>query len=65
MCKIMDTIYKRSLEHTKLKGSQKKEYQEKLNFTNQQLENLTNILKIKIRNVVDDVEDKVRLPINF
>jgi hypothetical protein len=65
ICKIMETIFKRSLEQTKIKGAQKKEYQEKLNFTNQQLENLTNMLKIKIRNVTDDVEDKVCLPINI
>ncbi|XP_025413801.1 transmembrane GTPase Marf isoform X4 [Sipha flava] len=64
ICKIMETIFKRSLEQTKIKGAQKKEYQEKLNFTNQQLENLTNMLKIKIRNVTDDVEDKVSKALN-
>lgn len=59
MCKVMEIICKRSLEQTNLKETQKKEFQEKLNFTNQQLINLTNLLKIKIHSVVDDVEDKV------
>lgn len=64
MCTVMEIICKRSLEQTNLKKSQKKEFQEKLNFTNQQLINLTNVLKLKIHSMVQDVEDKVRLPIN-
>jgi mitofusin 2 len=61
MLKIMETIYNRSQEQTHLKMCQKKEFQEKLNFTEQQLINITNQMKMKIHQMVDDVEDKVNL----
>lgn len=59
MFKIMETIYNRSQELRQLKMCQKKELQEKLNFTEQQLINITNQMKMKIHQMVDDVEDKV------
>jgi len=59
MFKIMEIIYNRSQEQTQLKMCQKKEFQEKLNFTEQQLINITNQMKMKIHHMVDDVEDKV------
>lgn len=55
----MEIIYNRSQEQTQLKMCQKKEFQEKLNFTEQQLINITNQMKMKIHHMVDDVEDKV------
>jgi len=61
MYKIMETIYNRSQEQTHLKMCQKKEFQEKLNFTEQQLICITNQMKMKIHQMVDDVEDKVNL----
>uniref|UniRef100_A0A2S2PK02 Transmembrane GTPase Marf n=1 Tax=Schizaphis graminum TaxID=13262 RepID=A0A2S2PK02_SCHGA len=61
MLKIMETIYNRSQEQTQLKMCLKKEFQEKLNFTEQQLINITNQMKMKIHQMVDDVEDKVNL----
>jgi len=57
----METIYKRSQEQTHSKMCQKKEFQEKLNFTEQQLICITNQMKMKIHQMVDDVEDKVSL----
>lgn len=61
MFKIMETIYNRSQEQTHLKMCQKKEFQDKLNFTEQQLISITNQMKTKIHQMVDDVEDKVNL----
>lgn len=61
MYKIMETIYNRSQEQTHSKMCQKKEFQEKLNFTEQQLICITNQMKMKIHQMVDDVEDKVNL----
>jgi len=59
MLKIMETIHNRSQEQTHLKMCQKKEFQEKLNFIEQQLISITNQMKMKIHQMVDDVEDKV------
>lgn len=61
MFKIMEITYNRSQEQTHLKMCQKKEFQDKLNFTEQQLINITNQMKMKIHHMVDDVEDKVSL----
>lgn len=57
----MEITYNRSQEQTHLKMCQKKEFQDKLNFTEQQLINITNQMKMKIHHMVDDVEDKVSL----
>lgn len=57
----MEIIFNRSQEQIHLKMCQKKEFQNKLNFTEQQLINITNQMKMKIHHMVDDVEDKVSL----
>lgn len=57
----METIYNRSQEQTNFKMCQKKEFQDKLNYTEQQLITITNQMKMKIHQMVDDVEDKVSL----
>lgn len=59
MFKIMEIIYNRSQEQTHFNMCKKKEFQDKLNFTEQQLINITHQMKIKIHSMVDDVEDKV------
>jgi len=59
MYKIVETINNRSQTHSKM--CQKNEFQEKLNFTEQQLKCITNQMEIKIHQMVDDVEDKVSL----
>lgn len=64
MFKIMETIYNRSQEQAHLKMCQKKEFQEKLNFTEQQLISITNQMKMKIHQMVDDVEKKVSKALN-
>ncbi|XP_050056979.1 transmembrane GTPase Marf isoform X2 [Aphis gossypii] len=64
MLKIMETIHNRSQEQTHLKMCQKKEFQEKLNFIEQQLISITNQMKMKIHQMVDDVEDKVSKALN-
>lgn len=59
MCKIMDVVYSRSQEQKNLKFDQIKKCQNKLNYTEQQLISITNQMKMKIHQMVDDVEDKV------
>lgn len=59
MVKIMETINKRSQEQTHLKKCQKKEFQDKLTFIEQQLIDITNQMKTKIHRMSADVEDKV------
>ncbi|VVC32473.1 Hypothetical protein CINCED_3A005529 [Cinara cedri] len=59
MLKIMDTIYNRSQEQKNLKLNEIKKCQEKLNYTEQSLISITNEMKMKIHQMVDDVEDKV------
>jgi len=61
MCKIMETIYNRSQEQTHSIMCQKEEFQEKLNFTEQQLKCITNQMEMKINQMVNDVKDKVSL----
>lgn len=61
MYKLMEIIYNRSHEQTQLKICQKKKFQDELNFTEQQLISITNLMKIKIHQMVDDVENKVSL----
>lgn len=65
MFKIMDVVYKRSKKLANDKISQKKELQEKFNFTEQQLINITNEMKMKIHHMVEDVEEKVSLQLNY
>lgn len=60
----MEIVYKRSQEQTHLKKCQKKEFQDKLNFTEQQLISITNQMKTKIHQMVEDVEDKVSFFVN-
>lgn len=55
----MEIVYKRSQEQTYLKKCLKKEFQDKLNFTEQQLISITSQMKAKIHQMVEDVEDKV------
>jgi len=57
----METIYNRIQEQTNLKICQKNEFQKKLNVIEQQLISITNQMKMKIHQMVDDVEDKVNL----
>ncbi|XP_015372851.1 PREDICTED: transmembrane GTPase Marf-like [Diuraphis noxia] len=64
MYTIMEKVYNRSKELTHSKMCQKKEFQEKLNFTEQQLVCITNQMKMKIHQMVDDVEDKVSKALN-
>lgn len=61
---IMDIVLKRSqrLAHDKI--CKKKQLQSKLHFTEQQLVNVTNEMKLKIHHVVEDVEEKVSLSLN-
>lgn len=61
MYKLMEIIYNRSHEQTQLKIGQKKKFQDELNFTEQQLISITNQMKIKIHQMVDDVENKVSI----
>lgn len=61
MCKIMEIIFNRSQEQTNFKMCQKKAVQDKLNFTEQELINITNQMKMKIHQMVDDVESKVSI----
>lgn len=61
MCKIMDIVYNRSQEQKNSKIDQIKKCQDKLNYTEQQLISLTNQMKMKIHQMVSDVEDKVSL----
>lgn len=55
----MEIIYNKSQEQSQLKMNQKKELQDKLNYTEQQLINITNQMKIKIHQMVEDVENRV------
>ncbi|XP_025201825.1 transmembrane GTPase Marf-like [Melanaphis sacchari] len=64
MLKIMETIYNRSQEQTYLKICQIKEFQEKLNFTEQQLIIISNKIEMKIHQMVYDVNDKVSKAMN-
>lgn len=61
----MDVIFNKSQEQTHLKMCEKKELQDKLNFTEQQLISITNQMKTKIHQMVDDVEDKVCFYLNL
>ncbi|XP_050424672.1 transmembrane GTPase Marf isoform X2 [Adelges cooleyi] len=64
MFKIMETIYSRSKEQTHDKTCQKKELEDKLNYTEQQLISVTQQMKMKIHSMVDDVEEKVSKALN-
>jgi len=57
----METIYKRIQEQANLKICQKNELRKKLNVIEQQLISITNQMKMKIQQMVDDVKDKVNL----
>lgn len=59
MCKIMDIVNNRSQEQKNSKMDQIKKCQDKLNYTEQQLISITNQMKMKIHQMVSDVEDKV------
>lgn len=59
MFRIMEIIYNKSQEQSQIKMCQKKDLQDKLNYTEQQLINITNQMKIKIHQMVEDVENRV------
>jgi len=58
--RVMDAIYEKSLKTRAEKMSAKKEVQDRLNFTEQQLLLLTQEMKDKIHQMVEDVEQKVK-----
>lgn len=55
----MEKIYEKALNLQKEKAIAKKEVNDKLNFTEQQLMLLTQEMKDKIHQMVEDVEQKV------
>jgi hypothetical protein len=56
---VMDTIYDKGLELRNEKLTAKKEVENKLNYTEQQLTLLTQEMKDKIHHMVEDVEQRV------
>lgn len=56
---VMEKIYEKALNLQKEKAIAKKEVNDKLNFTEQQLMLLTQEMKDKIHQMVEDVEQKV------
>lgn len=56
---VMEKIYEKAIGLQKEKAQGKKEVNEKLNYTKQQLLLLTQEMKEKIHHMVEDVEQKV------
>lgn len=56
----MEKIYEKALSLQKEKTVAKKEVSDKLSFTDQQLMLLTQEMKDKIHQMVEDVEEKVK-----
>ncbi|XP_014287762.1 transmembrane GTPase Marf isoform X3 [Halyomorpha halys] len=56
---VMETVYERALSLQRDKSLQKKEVNDKLNFTEQQLLLITQEMKEKIHHMVEDVEQRV------
>lgn len=59
MVKIMDDVHNRNKKLVNDKMYQKKEFQDKLNFTEQQLINITKEMKSKIHHIAKVVEETV------
>jgi mitofusin 2 len=59
--RVMDAIYEKSLKTRAEKMSARKEVHDKLNFTEQQLMLLTQEMKDKIHQMVEDVEQRVSI----
>lgn len=57
----METVYERALSLQREKSLQKKEVNDKLNFTEQQLLLITQEMKEKIHHMVEDVEQRVNI----
>lgn len=57
---VMEKIYEKALSLQKEKTVAKKEVSDKLSFTDQQLMLLTQEMKDKIHQMVEDVEEKVK-----
>lgn len=55
----MENVYSECKEQSDLKKNLLKELQEKLNFTERQLKNITDQIKMKIQQMVADVEGRV------
>lgn len=58
---MMETIYERALLLHKEKANEKKEVNDRLNFTEQQLLLITQEMKDKIHHMVEDVEQRVSI----
>lgn len=63
--RVMDAIYDKSLKTRAEKMTSRKEVQDKLNFTEQQLMLLTQEMKDKIHQMVEDVEQRVSRTLFF
>lgn len=59
MIKIMDDVHNRNKKLAHDKIYKKKEFQDRLNFTEQQLINITKETKKKIHHITKDVEETV------
>lgn len=59
--KIMENVYSECKEQSDMKKGHMKELQEKLNFTERQLKNITDQIKMKIQQMVADVEGRVSI----
>lgn len=61
----MEKIYEKALSLQKEKTVAKKEVSDKLSFTDQQLMLLTQEMKDKIHQMVEDVEEKVKFKLYY